>query len=87
MIAFDTRALLKAYFEFVDLSPINSGSTIHVPARRGLTTFARANALSYKQWQRLRGKVDTIKEITILDGIPNAKDFIIDVQAVKPRQP
>lgn len=85
IIAFDTHALLSAHFNFVDLSPINSGSTIHRPARRGLGTFTRAHEISYKDWQRRRGRVDQIKEVTIFGSIPNAREFVTDIRHVAPR--
>ena len=71
-----------AYAEKMELCPINSGSTIRKPARRGLETFTPLTALPYKDWQKKRGKKDKILEVTVLEGIADIEEYVThkDVQ-------
>ena len=78
VLVIDTLKLATAYVDQMELCPINSGSTIRKPARRGLETFTPLTDLSYKAWQRKRGKRDKILEVTITDGVPNAKEYVIE---------
>lgn len=80
LITLDTLSLSKAYADFVELSPINSGATIHQPAKRGLSTFTPLLAKSYEEWRRQRGKLDKIKEVAVTTGITNIADFVTDVR-------
>jgi hypothetical protein len=69
VLVFDTLSVMNAYHLQVELAAINTGSTIRRPARRGLSTFSPAPRYTYREWQRLRGGRDQIKELTVLDGI------------------
>ncbi|WP_157793052.1 DUF7002 family protein [Bordetella genomosp. 8] len=69
VLMLDTLSVLRACWERVELSPINTGSTLRRPARRGLSTFTPAQNHSLREWQKLRGKNDRIKELTIKDGV------------------
>lgn len=74
LLALDTLSLLQRHFDKAEISPINSGSTIHQPARRGLGTFTPAHSVDYSAWRRRRGKasLDVIKEIAISSAIMDA---------------
>ena len=78
VLVLDTLKLAKAYVDTIEICPINSGSTIRKPARRGLQTFTPLNAMSYNDWQKKRGKKDKIREVTVLKMIPNAKDYVME---------
>jgi len=82
VLVFDTRRLLAPCWEAVSLSPINSGSTIRRPARRGLATFTPASGITYRDWQRLRGGRDSVAEITVDEAVPHAADALVDVRRV-----
>jgi hypothetical protein len=69
VLVFDTLSVTRTYHRQVELAAINTGSTIRRPARRGLSTFSPARPYTYRDWQRLRGGRDQIKELTVLDGI------------------
>ena len=69
VLVFDTLSLVSAYHHRIQLSAINTGSTMRRPARRGLSTFSPAKQYAYSEWRRLRGGHDRIKELTILDGV------------------
>lgn len=78
MLVIDTHALAAAYYKKTHICPINSGSTIRKPARRGIETFTPLGEMPYKAWQKKRGKQDRILEVTVLDHIPDIKKYTID---------
>lgn len=80
LLVFDTKSLVGAHVDRTALSPINSGSTLYVPARRGLATFTPLAALSYRDWQRQRGGRDTVKEVTVERAVPDAWDHLIEAR-------
>lgn len=78
VLILDTFRLARAYADQIEICPINSGSTIRKPARRGLTTFTPLKAKPYREWQKQRGQRDKILEVTVLGQVPDAEAFIID---------
>ena len=87
VLVVDTLSLARAHAERIELSPINSGSTIRKPARRGLHTFAPMRDFAdYLDWaeQRMRlGLVssrDTVREVTVRGGVPDIADHVLDVR-------
>lgn len=73
----------------VELSAINSGSTLYVPARRGLSTFTQIERHSYEEWQRLRrkSKPDQVKEVTVVGGVPDIAKHLLKHYTVPRRTP
>jgi hypothetical protein len=69
VLMFDTLSVARSHMERLQLAPFNTGATIRKPARRGLSTFVPAHRHTYREWQRLRGKRDRIKELTLLEGM------------------
>ena len=88
VIVFDTRSLVAAHAPRTRLSPINGGSTIRKPARRGLATYTPLLAHGYRDWQTLRGGPrggrDTIAEVAVEHAIPDAAEHIVEVRTVEP---
>lgn len=80
IIVFDTLSLAGAHIDRLELSPINGGSTMRRPARRGLKTFSPAREHSYDEWRRLRGKLDRPKEMAVRDGIEDARHHIVTIR-------
>lgn len=80
VLVFDTAALVQCYYEQTEIAPINTGSPLYNPVRRGRATFTPIKGISYESWRRMRGlkSLDKIKEVTVLGGIPDASRFIID---------
>lgn len=83
-MAFDTLGLARAHWGRMAISPINSGATVRRPPRRGPSTFAPVNGLDWQAWRRARGLAspDTIREVTVLDAVPDAADHLLEVQPV-----
>ena len=75
VLMFDTLALARAHASKIEISPINSGSTIHRPARRGLSTFTPLLTCDYPAWQRQRGQRDRIAEVVVKGSIPDIAHY------------
>ncbi|WP_233834912.1 DUF7002 family protein [Paraburkholderia sp. ZP32-5] len=78
VMVFDTTSIAQAHHQQIEVSPINSGSTIRKPARRGLGTFSAIHRYEYGEWQRLRGMRDTIKEITVIGGVRDVERHLLE---------
>jgi hypothetical protein len=74
----DTLSLAQALHNKIEITAINSGSTIRKPARRGNSTFSPIDQYEYKKWQALRGGRDTVKEVTVVGGVPAVKQHLIE---------
>ncbi len=70
-------ALSLARHHRLELSPINSGSTIRRPARRGLSTFVPMDRHDYATWQQLRGGRDRVREVTVVGGVADITDHLV----------
>ena len=85
LLVFDTASLARAHGERMELCPINSGATLHTPPPRGLATFAPLVGLDHDAWRRARRErgekkgLDTIKEVTVPGGVPDAWDHVVEV--------
>jgi hypothetical protein len=78
VLVFDTRGLVGSCFGRVELTAINTGSTMRRPARRGLATFTPVGRHAYREWQGLRGRRDRVKELTVRDGVADACAFLTE---------
>jgi hypothetical protein len=83
VLVFDTRLVAQVYAAQIELSPINSGSSVRKAARRGHATFTPLLKQEYADWRRIRQRrgekttLDTIREVTILGGIENIQPFLV----------
>jgi hypothetical protein len=78
VLVLDTLSVARRHADRMELTAINTGSTIRRPARRGRSTFVPLLAHSYTAWRRLRGGRDSIKEITVLDGFSEVSEHLIE---------
>lgn len=78
VLVLNTLSIARCSGARMELSPINSGATIHKPARRGLSTFTPLDSHSYKEWRQLRGKLDQVCEVTVVGGVCNVADHLIE---------
>jgi hypothetical protein len=81
LLTIDTASLLERYGVRVLLSPINSGSTLYRPVRRGLHTFQPMDAYPYEERRQKRGVRHAIAELTIDYAVPDIARFVQDVVA------
>jgi hypothetical protein len=77
VLVFDTLGTVRQHYEKVELSAINSGSTIRKPARRGHSTFVPARLHGYEAWRRLRGGLDRLREVTVVGGVTDVPKHLI----------
>ena len=82
LLTFDTRSLAERYAGKLDLAPINTGSALRTPARRGHATFTPADTVGWDEWRRLRGRLDKVAEVSIRGGVPDATDHLIQREDV-----
>ncbi len=82
VLRFDTAGLLAANQSRAEIAPFNTGATVHVPPRRGLSTFAPLTGVDWERWRRARGTVapDRVKEVAIRDGVPDAAEHLLDAR-------
>jgi hypothetical protein len=86
VLVVDTLRLATQHANTIELCPINSGTTLRRAARRGLATFTPLTALSFDEWSSRRGGRDEVREVTVLDGIPDIGRHVSQVRCVIPRQ-
>ena len=86
VLVFDTRKLIEPVAARTELSPINSGSTLRKPARRGRGTFTPLRQHDYPTWRKLRGGHDRIREVTVRRGVPAdaIRAALLDVENHRP---
>ncbi len=82
---YDTAKLLATVWDRAEIAPINTGSTIHQPARRGLATFTPLAGLDFQAWRKSRRKSspDIVKEVTVRGSIPHAGDALISIEPAR----
>jgi hypothetical protein len=82
VLTLDTASLVAAHRERIELSPINSGSTIMNPQPRGHKTFLPIESYSFDYWRTRRPLVDAVVELIVLDGVPDVAKHVIAVHRV-----
>lgn len=82
VLVLETLGLVRAHAARVELCPINSGSTIRKPARRGRATFTPLGAHDYQAWRRLRGQRDQVREVVVRDGVAPITPHVIEVRHI-----
>ena len=80
VITVDTATLVKAYAPTMLLSPINSGSTIYNPVRRGKGTFLPFESYPFEERRKLRGTSNAVAEAAIRDEVPDLRDHALRVE-------
>lgn len=76
VLVLDTLGLARRHGRRMELSAINTGSTIRRPARRGLSTFTPLGLHDYEAWRRLRGGRDRVREVTVVGGVADIAEHL-----------
>lgn len=76
ILVLNTKSLAEDYLLHLEFCPINSGSTIRKPAKRGLDTFTSIASISYQAWRRKRGKTDNVREIVSTHAISCPEKYL-----------
>jgi hypothetical protein len=87
VLTIDTAALVERHQASILLCPINSGSTIWNPVKRGADTFLPIAGYPFDEWKAKRGKADAVVELVVSGGVPDIKDFVIAVHRVEQMKP
>jgi len=69
VLVLDALSVIRQHYDQIEISPFNTGSTLRRPARRGLSTFTPLHRHNYRDWQRLRGGHDHVRELTVIGGV------------------
>lgn len=75
----DTRKLVDAYYDAIELTPMNSGCTRPWKHPRGTNTFRSIDDYPYQERRRGRSRDDIVVELTVIGGVPDIKDFTLGV--------
>lgn len=79
VLVLDTLSLAKKHQQQIEICPINSGTTFRKAARRGLETFTPLLKYPYATWSKLRGQRDKIHEVTVLGGVADIEEHLLEV--------
>jgi len=80
LVVLDTASLLAAHGDRVELSPLNSGAVFALTTvRRGSQTF---RPLPGYDWEARRRTAEPVVELTVLGGVPDAAEHVVDVRRV-----
>jgi len=80
VITVETAPFVAKYAPHMLLSPINSGSTIYNPQRRGSETFRPFDQYPFEQRRKLRGLRNAIAEAAVIHAVPDLRDFTVRVE-------
>lgn len=83
VLTIDTASLVAAHRQKIWLSPINSGSALFKPQRRGLTTFQRIADFPYEQRRLTRRPQNVVVELVVDGSVPDIANHVLAVHAVR----
>jgi Family of unknown function (DUF7002) len=83
VITVETASFMESYALRMRLSPINSGSTIYKPQRRGRQTFRSLTDYPFAERRALRGIQNAIAEIAVDYSVPDLSKFVSRVELRK----
>ncbi len=82
VLTLDSKSLIDAYETTIELSPINSGSTLS-RVKRGYNTFLPIEQYDYDHWRRVRRPAnEAVVEFVIMGGIPDVAKYVLAVHEV-----
>lgn len=79
VICVDTARLFNACARNVRLSPINSGSTIYNPQRRGADTFQSLDHYPFSERRKVRGLANAVAELAVVYSLPETAKIALRV--------
>jgi hypothetical protein len=82
VLTIDTVSLVAAHRQNIWLSPINSGSALFNPQRRGLATFQRIADFPFEERRSTRRLQDVVVELVVDHSVPDIADHVLAVHAV-----
>lgn len=82
VLTVDTSSLLAAHRDCIELSPINSGSAIRKPQRRGRQTFHKIADYPFDQRRKTRTVTGTVAELVVVNGVPDILEHLVAAHTV-----
>ncbi len=80
ILTVDTKSLVTAYLNKIQLSPINSGSTYYNAVQRGPNTFLPIGDYPFEELRKKKkGPARAIAELVVLGGVPDIADHVVEV--------
>jgi hypothetical protein len=79
ILTLETRSLVEAHGDRIELSPINSGATIFNPVPRGLRTFLPIEKYDFEGWRKRRPAADAVVELVVRRGVPDVREHVVCV--------
>jgi hypothetical protein len=79
ILVLDSARFLEKYNDRVELSPINSGSTLYRPVTRGRDTFLPLEQYPYAEWKKKRTASTAIVEVTVDYRAEEIDDCVLEV--------
>ena len=84
VLTIDTASLIDKYEDKVTLSPINSGSTLYNPPKRGAFTFKRIGDYDFEYWRQKRSRQTAIAELAVDYAIPDITPLLLKAEIHDP---
>ena len=83
VLTIDTRKFIARFRATFLVSPINSGSTLHNPARRGRGTFVSMDSCPFEEWRRRKGKKreEIIAEVVVPHRLDHVEEMVLKVES------
>ena len=83
VLTIDTRSLLAVHGDRVLLSPINSGSTLYNPPKRGRSTFLPISEYPFDERRRSRNVASSLAELTVDYSVPDLFNHTVRAESRK----
>src|SRR5207253_3652763 len=78
----ETRSLVEVHASRIELSAINSGSTLFNAVPRGRQTFRPMAEYDFEGWCKKRRAENAVVELVVRDRVPDVRDHVIAVHDV-----
>jgi hypothetical protein len=82
VLTVDTKSLVEAHRDRIELSPLNSGATIYNPQPRGRETFRSIKEYPFDERRKTRPVEQSVVELVVLGGVPDIADHLIAAHRV-----
>jgi Family of unknown function (DUF7002) len=83
VITVDTAPLIERHLERISLSPINSGSSLYNPPKRGTRTFLSVDDYPFEHQRRRRGLQEAIAELAVEYSVADIAEIVVEVAHVR----
>jgi hypothetical protein len=82
VLTLDTASLLNTHKDRIELSPLNSGSTLYTPQPRGPNTFLSVADYPFDERRKTRSVDNAVAELVVRGGVPDISNHLIAAHRV-----